>query len=44
LDGLPVGTYTVTLTPDPLSGKVAKMITGVVVANGTVTDIGNIVL
>lgn len=44
LDGLPVGTYTVTLTPDIASGKVVKTIAGVVVVNGTIADMGNISL
>lgn len=44
LDGLPVGIYTVTLTPDIASGKAIKVIPEVAVVNGTVTDIGNIAL
>ncbi|PKB16838.1 DUF4382 domain-containing protein [Flavobacterium sp. 5] len=44
LDGLPVGIYMVTLTPDIASGVAVKTIPGVVVVNGTVTDIGNIAL
>jgi hypothetical protein len=44
LDGLPVGTYTVTLTPDIASGKEVKTIPGVIVANGTTTDMGAISL
>lgn len=44
LDGLPVGTYEVTLTPEPASGKAVMKVPGVVVANAAVTDIGNITL
>jgi hypothetical protein len=44
LDGLPVGTYTVTLTPDAASGKEIKTVLGVVVVNGTIADMGNISL
>jgi len=44
LDGLPVGTYAVTLTPDVASGVAPKTIPGVVVVNGTVTDVGAITL
>jgi hypothetical protein len=44
LDGLPVGTYTVTLTPDVASGKEVKTVAGVVVVNGTIADMGNISL
>ncbi|MBW4359010.1 DUF4382 domain-containing protein [Flavobacterium taihuense] len=44
LDGLPVGNYTVTITPDIASGKLVKTVTGVVVVNGTVADMGNIIL
>ncbi|SHF80736.1 protein of unknown function [Flavobacterium fluvii] len=42
LNGVPPGTYTVTLSPDPTSGLLIKMITGVVVVNGEVTDTGSI--
>ena len=44
LNGVPPGTYTVTLTPDPTSGLLVKMITDVVVVNGEVTDAGSISL
>lgn len=44
LDGLPVGVYTVTLTPDADSGKGIKTVAAVAVANGIVTDIGLIAL
>jgi hypothetical protein len=44
LDGLPVGTYTVTLTPDVASGKEVKTVLGVVVVNGTIADMGSISL
>lgn len=44
LDGLPVGVYAVTLTPDIESGKAVKTVLEVAVVNGTVTDIGSITL
>lgn len=44
LIGIPVGTYTVTLTPAPESGLTVKEIVGVVVIQDEVTDIGNITL
>lgn len=44
LNGVPAGTYTVTLTPDLASGKAIKTVAGVVVVNGVVTDMGNITL
>ncbi|WPR72384.1 DUF4382 domain-containing protein [Flavobacterium sp. NG2] len=44
LYGLPAGTYTVTITPDVASGKAIKTITNVVVTNGMITNIGDIVL
>lgn len=40
LHGIPSGTYTVTLTPDPLSGLLPKTVENVKVINGEVTDIG----
>lgn len=44
LNGIPAGTYSVTLTPDVASGKEIKTILDVVVTNGIVTDMGNITL
>ena len=44
LNGVPPGTYIVTLTPDITSGLLVKTISGVVVANGAVTSMGSISL
>jgi len=44
INGIPAGTYTVTLTPETGSGKALKTITGVVVVNGEVKDIGDVTL
>lgn len=44
LNGIPSGTYTVTLTPDSTSLYAEKTITNVVVVNGSATDIGSQVL
>lgn len=44
LNGVPAGTYTVTLTPDVASGKAVKTITDVVVVNGEVKDLGAVTL
>ncbi|WP_413999655.1 DUF4382 domain-containing protein [Flavobacterium sp. W1B] len=44
LNGIPAGTYIVTLTPDVASGKAIKIIPGIVVVNGTMTDMGAISL
>lgn len=44
LNGIPAGTYTVTLTPETGSGKAVKTITGVVVVNGEIKDIGDVTL
>ncbi|OCB72961.1 Carboxypeptidase regulatory-like domain-containing protein [Flavobacterium glycines] len=44
LNGIPAGTYTVTLTPETGSGKAIKTISSVLVVNGEVTDLGNITL
>ena len=44
LNGVPPGTYTVTLTPDPTSGLLVKTIPGVVVVNGVITNMGSIPL
>lgn len=42
LNGVPAGTYTVTLTPEVASGKTVKTIANVVVVNGQVTNIGSV--
>lgn len=42
LNGVPAGTYIVTLTPDPLSGLFEKTIPEVIVVNGQITDLGPI--
>lgn len=42
IDGIPSGTYTLTLTPDPLSGKAPITVANVVVVNGQTTDVGNV--
>ncbi|MEM8522107.1 DUF4382 domain-containing protein [Flavobacterium sp. PL12] len=44
LNGIPAGTYTVTLTPEIASGKVIKTVPGVVVVNGAMTNMGAISL
>jgi hypothetical protein len=44
LNGVPSGTYTITLTPDPASELAVKTIENVIVANGQITDLGNITL
>lgn len=44
LHGLPSGTYTVTLTPDPTSLLNPQIIENVVVINGETTDVGTISL
>jgi len=44
LSGVPEGTYTVKITPDPISGYLEATIPDVVVTKGTITDIGNVVL
>ena len=44
LNGIPAGTYTVTLTPDIASGKAIKIIPGIVVENGKMTNIGDVSL
>lgn len=44
LNGIPAGTYDVKLTPEVGSGKAEKVITGVVVVNGEIKDIGAISL
>ncbi|MEN9909374.1 MAG: hypothetical protein RLZZ540_2523 [Bacteroidota bacterium] len=44
LNGIPAGTYDVKLTPEVGSGKAEKIITGVVVVNGEIKDVGAISL
>lgn len=44
LNGIPAGTYTVTLTPEIASGKAVKTVPGIVVVNGTMTNMGAISL
>lgn len=42
LNGVPAGTYTVTLTPEGASGKAIKTIDNVVVVNGEITNVGSV--
>lgn len=42
LNGVPAGTYTVTLTPEVASGKTVKTIANVVVVNGEITNVGSV--
>jgi hypothetical protein len=44
IKGIPAGTYAVTLTPDPTSGYLEATVPGIVVKDGMITDIGNVVL
>jgi hypothetical protein len=44
INGIPSGTYTLTLTPDPASGKAPITVPNVIVANGQTTDVGNITI
>ena len=44
LNGVPPGTYIVTLTPDTTSGLLVKTIPDVIVVNGAVTNMGSITL
>lgn len=44
LNGIPEGTYTVTITPEVDSGKEIKIIENVIVTNGMMTDIGDVAL
>ncbi len=44
INGVPAGTYTVTLTPDAASGLLVVTVPNVVVVNGQTTDIGTQVL
>lgn len=42
INGVPSGTYTLTLTPDPTSGEVPILIPNVIVVNGQITNVGDI--
>lgn len=42
LNGVPAGTYTLTLTPDVASGKTPIVVENVVVVNGEVTNVGSV--
>ncbi|KQB43259.1 Starch-binding domain-like protein [Flavobacterium daejeonense] len=42
LNGVPAGTYTLTLTPDAASGKTPIVVENVMVENGEVTDVGSV--
>ena len=44
LNGIPSGTYSVTLTPDPASGHAVLVVDNVVVVNGEITNMGTLVL
>ena len=44
LNGIPAGTYIVTLTPDPTSGLLVKAIPGVIVVNGETTTMTSVSL
>ncbi|ESU23971.1 lipoprotein [Flavobacterium enshiense DK69] len=44
LNGIPSGTYAVTLTPDPASGHPVLVVDNVVVVNGQITNMGTIAL
>lgn len=44
LNGVPSGTYTVTLTPDVASGLAVLVVENVVVVNGEVTNMGSLTL
>lgn len=44
LNGIPSGTYTVTLTPDVASGLTVLVVDNVVVVNGEVTNMGSLTL
>lgn len=44
LNGIPAGTYTVTITPEIASGKAIKTVPGIVVVNGTMTNMAAISL
>ena len=40
INGIPSGTYTLTLTPDPASGKTPITVANVIVTNGQATEVG----
>ncbi|KFC59678.1 hypothetical protein FEM08_15500 [Flavobacterium gilvum] len=42
INGIPPGTYTLTLTPNPTSGKTPITVANVIVVNGQTTDVGNV--
>ena len=42
LNGVPAGTYILTLTPDAASGKTPIVVENVMVENGEVTDVGSV--
>lgn len=42
INGIPSGTYTLTLTPDPTSGKTPITVDNVIVYNGKTTDVGSV--
>lgn len=42
INGVPSGTYTLILTPDPVSGKAPILVPNVVVVNGQTTDVASI--
>lgn len=42
INGIPSGIYTLTLIPDPTSGKTPITVANVVVVNGQTTDVGNV--
>lgn len=44
LNGIPAGIYDVTITPDAASGYEGTVLNGIVVANGEITDVGEITL
>lgn len=44
LNGIPAGTYIVTLTPDPTSGLLVKTIPAVIVVNGETTTMASVTL
>ena len=42
ISGIPSGTYTLTLLPDPISGESPIIVENVIVVNGQTTDVGNV--
>ena len=42
INGIPSGTYTLILTPDPTSGEVPIVLENVIVVNGQTTDVGDV--